>query len=218
MVRHMIFGELVEPADRGIRDVGVPKSSVPAPTDQPDDLLLTGLSAGDPAMTRAFIRRFQRTVFGVALGIIGDRGVAEDVAQQVFERAWRHAATYDPRRGSVRSWLIGIAHNVAVDTVRVRCPVPIETQALNALIAAILDTPDHHELADETSALLRQALTTLPAEQARAAILSAVHGLTAREIALFEAIPLGTAKSRIRAAFAKLHETMVRPATARGVS
>jgi RNA polymerase sigma factor (sigma-70 family) len=179
----------------------------------PDDLLLAGLCAGDPLLTVAFVGRFQRIVFGVALGVVGDSGLAEDVAQQAFERAWSRGSTYDARRGSVRSWLIRITHNLAVDAARVRRPFPIETEALDLLIAAILNGPEHQAVAREASAELRQALAALPAEQARAVVLSAVHGLTAREVAAFEAIPLGTAKSRIRAALAKLHETVAHPTT-----
>jgi RNA polymerase sigma-70 factor (ECF subfamily) len=179
---------------------------MPDPGDTPDELLLVGLGAADPRLTLAFIHRFQRTVFGVALRIVGDPGLAEDIAQQAFVRAWRHAATHDPRRGSVRTWLVRITHNLAVDAVRVRSPYPIDTRDLDLLITAITESPERHALAEEASAELGQALAALPAEQARAAVLAAVHGRTAREVAELEAIPLGTAKSRIRAALAKLHE------------
>jgi len=179
-----------------------------------DDMLLAGFGAGDPAAALAFVRRFQRTAFGVALGVIGDAGLAEDVAQQAFERAWRQAERFDPRLGTVRGWLVSIVHNLAVDAVRVRRPHPIDRQDLDLLIAAMAESPEHHALAGEISAELRQALAALPEEQARAAVLTAVHGMTARELAEREAIPLGTAKSRIRAALAKLHETV---ATTRGL-
>jgi RNA polymerase sigma-70 factor (ECF subfamily) len=159
----------------------------------------------------AFVVRFQRIVFGVALGVVGDRGLAEDIAQQVFERAWTRGSTFDGGRGSVRSWLIRITHNLAVDAARVRRPFPIEAEALYLLVAAVVDGPEHQAVAEETSAGLRHALAALPAEQARAVVFSAVYGFTARELAAFEAIPLGTAKSRIRAALAKLHETVADP-------
>jgi RNA polymerase sigma factor (sigma-70 family) len=74
---------------------------------------LAGLGAGDPQMALAFVRRFQRTAFGVALAIVGDSVLAEDITQQAFERAWRHAGLYDSRRGSVRTWLTRIVHNRA---------------------------------------------------------------------------------------------------------
>jgi RNA polymerase sigma factor (sigma-70 family) len=174
----------------------------------PDDMLLAGLGTGDPQLALAFVRRFQRTVFGVALAVVGDNGLAEDIAQQAFERAWRHAGLYDPRRGSVRTWLTRIVHNLAVDAARVRRPAPIDPQELPSLIAAITDTPERRALAGETSAELRSTLATLPPEQARAVVMAAVHGLTAREIAEVESIPLGTAKSRIRTAMAKLHAAL----------
>jgi RNA polymerase sigma-70 factor (ECF subfamily) len=174
----------------------------------PDDLLLAGLGAGDPQLALAFVRRFQRIVFGVALAVVGDSGLAEDVAQQAFERAWRHAGMYDPRRGSVRAWLTRIVHNLAVDAVRIRRPVPVDPQDLSRLLSIITESPEHRALAGETSSELRAALGALPPEQARAVVMAAVHGLTAHEIAEAESIPLGTAKSRIRAAMAKLHTTL----------
>ena len=174
----------------------------------PDEMLLTGLDARDPQAALAFVRRFQPMVFSVALAVVGDSGLAEDVAQQAFERAWRHAGLYDPRRGSVRTWLTRIVHNLAVDTMRVRRPTPLDPQDLLPLIAAITDTPEHRALAGEMSTQLRTALATLPPEQARAVVMAAVHGLTAREIAEVENIPVGTAKSRIRAAMTKLHAAL----------
>jgi RNA polymerase sigma-70 factor (ECF subfamily) len=174
-------------------------------------MVLAGFGASDPAGALEFVHRFQRTAFGVALGVVGDAGLAEDVAQQGFERVWRQAGQYDARRGSVRSWLIRIVHNLAVDTVRVRRPYPMERQGLDELVGAMTETPERRTLAGETSTALRHALAALPAEQARAAVLSAVHGMTAREIAELEAVPLGTAKSRIRAGLVKLHDILLAP-------
>jgi hypothetical protein len=76
-----------------------------------DDMLLAGFGPGDPAAALEFVRRFQRTAFSVALGVVGDAGLAEDVAQQGLARAWRHATQYDAGRGSVRGCLIRIVHN-----------------------------------------------------------------------------------------------------------
>jgi RNA polymerase sigma factor (sigma-70 family) len=176
-----------------------------------DDMLLAGLGAGDAQAAVAFVRRFQPMVFGVAFAVVGDRGLAEDIAQQAFERAWRHAGLYDPRRGSVRTWLTRIVHNLAVDAARVRRPAPIDPEDLLPLIAAITDSPERQALASEASTQLRTALATLPSEQARAVVMAAVHGLTAREIADAENVPVGTAKSRIRAAMAKLHAVLPVP-------
>jgi RNA polymerase sigma factor (sigma-70 family) len=176
-----------------------------------DDMLLAGLGAGDAQAAVAFVRRFQPMVFGVALAVVSDRGLAEDIAQQAFERAWRHAGLYDPRRGSVHTWLTRIVHNLAVDAARVRRPAPIDPEDLLPLIAAMTDSPERRALASETSTQLRTALATLPAEQARAVVMAAVHGLTAREIADAEHVPVGTAKSRIRAAMTKLHAALPVP-------
>ena len=173
-----------------------------------DDMLLAGLGAGDAEAAVAFVRRFQPMVFGVAVAVVGDHGHAEDVAQQAFERAWRHAALYDPRRGSVRTWLTRIVHNLAVDAARVRRPAPVDPQDLLPLIAAITDSPERRLLACEASRQLRVALATLPPEQARAVVMAAVHGLSTREIADAEHVAVSTAKSRIRAAMAKLHAVL----------
>lgn len=173
-----------------------------------DESLLIGFGASDRVASLEFVRRFQGQVFGAALAMIRDRGLAEDVAQEVFVRAWRHAGSYDPCRGTVRSWLLTIARNLAVDTIRVRRPLPIEQHDLHLYLAAITCTPEDHTMADEDSLRLRLALSELPEAQARAVVMTAVHGLTAAEFAHIAQIPLGTAKSRIRAALAKLHQTV----------
>jgi RNA polymerase sigma-70 factor (ECF subfamily) len=194
---------------RGVSGTAAP---VPGPADVTDELLLVGFGAGDPGRTSAFIRRFQRSVFGVALCVIGDPDLAEDIGQRAFQRAQAHAASYDPCRGSVRAWLIKITHHLAVDTARVRGPCQIDKPALEALLTAITDTPSEpHALAAEASAQLRRALRALPPEQARAAMFSAVQRNTAHQLAELEAIPLGTAKSRIRAALSALHEIVTHP-------
>jgi RNA polymerase sigma factor (sigma-70 family) len=173
-----------------------------------DDMLLAGCGTGDSAAALAFVRRFQRTVFGVAVAVIDDVGLAEDIARQAFERVCGQVERYDPRCGSVRRWLTSIVHSLAVDAVRVRRARPIDTQDLESLIAAITQTHEPVVQAEETSCQLRRSLAALPPEQARAAVLSAVHGISARELAEREAIPLGTARSRLRTAFATLHDTM----------
>ena len=171
----------------------------------PDEVLLAGLGAGDAELAIAFVRRFQQLVFGVAVTVIGDRNTAEDVAQQAFERAWRHALVYDSRRGSVRGWLTTIAHNLAIDFIRGRSAVPVDPADLAAVLTAVTDdTPERSAVASESAAGLRRALAGLPAEQARAVAMAGIYGLTAREIAESEGIPLGTAKTRIRYGMQKL--------------
>lgn len=173
-----------------------------------DSLLLAGFRAKDPQLAEAFVRRFQRAVFGIALNMVGDPGLAEDIAQQAFEHAWRRADSFDGRRGSVRTWLMRIAHNLAVDAVRIRRAVPMNSDELNGLLVTHVADPERLVLAGEGSAQLRRSLAQLPAEQARAVVMAVVHGMTAREIADVEEIPIGTAKSRIRAGMTKLHSLL----------
>ncbi|MER6305868.1 sigma-70 family RNA polymerase sigma factor [Streptomyces sp. NPDC001657] len=180
----------------------------------PDEALLAGLATGDPELAVTFVRRFQHTVFGVALAVTRDPQLAEDIAQQTFERAWRHAQVYDSRRGSVTTWLTTIAHNLAIDAVRSRRPEPVAPEDLDALLGAVTDTPEERALADEASAALRAAVAQLPREQARALVMAGVYGMTAQQVADREEIPLGTAKTRIRTAMGKLRTTLTSPTPA----
>jgi RNA polymerase sigma factor (sigma-70 family) len=167
-----------------------------------DEALLAGLAAGDREASAEFVRRFQRRVYGLAWTIVRDRGTAEDVAQEAFVRAWRYGASYDPRRGSVLTWLLTIARNVAVDRLRLKHPEPVDAELLEAKLR-LADSRDEHAGVDERDEL-RRALATLPDEQRRALLLASYFGRTAAEIAEAEAIPLGTAKTRIRTAMQRL--------------
>ncbi len=164
-----------------------------------DEALLSGLTTGDPEIAVAFVRRFQGVVFGVAVAVVRDPQLAEDIAQQTFERAWRHAQVYDPRRGSVRTWLTAVAHNLAVDAVRARRASPVPPEDLEALLGLVTtETPERRALADESARLVRRAVAALPRGQARALVMAGIYGMTAREVAEAEGVPLGTAKTRIR--------------------
>ena len=185
----------------------------------PDEVLLAGLGAGDANLAVAFVRRFQRIVFGVAVGVLGDPATAEDVAQQAFEQAWRHAQVYDPRRGSVRAWLTRITHNLAIDVVRARAAVPVDPDDLPVMMTALADGPGGARgaalggveqgpewlvVARDSAAQLRRALGRLPSTQARAVAMAGIYGMTAQQVADAEGIPLGTAKTRIRDGMQKL--------------
>jgi RNA polymerase sigma-70 factor (ECF subfamily) len=181
-----------------VRRIGIPVERLP------DEALLAGLATGDAEIAVAFVRRFQRKVFGVAIAVLGDVKLAEDVAQQTFERAWRHAQVYDTRRGSVQAWLATIAHNLAVDAARARRLIPVDPAELTTLIGVMTDTPERQALARETADEVRTAIAALPLPQARALMMAGIYGMTAAQIAETEGIPLGTAKTRIRAAMGKL--------------
>jgi RNA polymerase sigma factor (sigma-70 family) len=170
----------------------------------PDETLLARLGAGDADLALAFVRRFQRVVFGVAMTVISDPDTAEDVAQQTFEQAWRHAQVYDTRRGAVRAWLTTIARNLAVDVIRARTSAPVVPEDLPALLTTLPGTPERLVVAHDNAAGLRGALARLPEAQARAVAMAGIYAMTARQIADAEGISLGTARSRIRDGTQKL--------------
>jgi RNA polymerase sigma-70 factor (ECF subfamily) len=175
----------------------------------PDETLLVGVGSGDEEIAVAFVRRFQGKVYGVALSILGDRAQAEDVAQQAFERAWRNAHTYDPRRGTVSAWLSTITRNLAIDATRVRRPQPADPEELLLRIRTTAESPERAAVAGESAASLRAALHQLPREQARAVVLAGIVGLSASQVAATEGIALGTAKTRIRTAMGRLRAALV---------
>ena len=157
-----------------------------------DEALLAGLAAGDRDAAAAFVRRFQKRVYGLAPTIVGDPGTAEDVAQEAFTRAWRRADGYHVRRGRVVTWLLAITRNVAIDVLRLRRAQPTDPETLSALLQ--LERRDEPPGADAGVAgrvLLREALAVLPPEQQRAVVLASFFGRTAREIAESEGVPLG---------------------------
>jgi RNA polymerase sigma factor (sigma-70 family) len=175
-----------------------------------DDALLDGLATGDPDAAGAFVERFERRVFGVAIRIVSDPRLAEDVAQETFLRAWQRAEAFDPRRGTVVSWLLTIARNLAIDAVRLRRVVIVDPEELVARRdpANERGPADLAMLSSETERL-RVAIGHLPSDQARALVLAAFFGRTAQEIADSESIPLGTAKTRIRTAMIRLRAALV---------
>ena len=148
------------------------------------------------------MRRYQARVYGLVLTIVRDPGLAEDVAQETFVRAWRSAESYDPRRGRVAAWLLTIARNAAIDAMRVRRPEPLDPE----IVAGMLQAPEPGGAPPDDD--LRAALAALPEPQRRALFLSAYAGRTAREIGALERAPEGTIKTRIRAAMLKLRGSL----------
>jgi RNA polymerase sigma-70 factor (ECF subfamily) len=171
----------------------------------PDDALMASLAAGDPDAAVALVRRFQRRVFGLAMMIVGDPVTAEDVAQEVFVRAWRHAAAYDSRRASVTTWLLTITRNLSIDATRLRRPEPVNPDGLAAMsLTDATAGPAEMAEGEDDRRRLRRALARLPEDQRRAVVLAAIGGRTAKEVGEAEGVPLGTAKTRIRSAMIKL--------------
>jgi RNA polymerase sigma-70 factor (ECF subfamily) len=174
-----------------------------------DEALLAGMAVGDEQAGIAFVRRYQRRVFGLALGIVGDPALAEDVAQEALLRVWRHAPVYDARRGGVTTWVLTITRNLAIDALRLRRAVPTDPDDLLSLAAASNERdPESAAVTGDAVARVRAALATLPTPQRRALVLAALYGRTAAEVSVAESIPLGTAKTRIRGGLMKLRAAM----------
>src|ERR1700683_5861437 len=176
-----------------------------------DEALLAGMAVGDQEAAVTFTRRYQRRIFGLAYSMTSDAGVAEDVSQEAMIRVWRHAPVFDPRRGSVTSWVLPIPRNLAIDALRLRRAVPTDPDDF----AAAAMTSSEHNPEDavrrgDAREIVRAALRVLPEEQRRAVVLAAVYGRTALEISESEGIPLGTAKTRIRTALIRLRAAVER--------
>ncbi len=173
--------------------------------DASDDALLAGVAAGDRTAAVVFVRRFQRRVFGLALTIVRDDGRAEEVAQDAFVRAWRNAASFDARRGSVTTWLLAITRNVAIDRLRreaVRPSDPVDPATMLRVDPA--SGPEDTAVGHADVRRVAAALGALPDPQRRCVVLATIGGYTAVEISESEQIPLGTAKTRIRDGLIKL--------------
>jgi RNA polymerase sigma-70 factor (ECF subfamily) len=163
------------------------------------------MGAGDRDAAVAFVRRFQRRVYGLALAVSNDAVLADDIAQEAFLRAWKAAAVFDARRASVSTWLLTITRNVAIDTLRMRRATPADPESLVSLLPASTNGLAEAPALDASeSEQVRAAVAALPEPQRRAILLAVVGGRTAAEVAEEESIPLGTAKTRIRQAMIRL--------------
>jgi RNA polymerase sigma-70 factor (ECF subfamily) len=162
-----------------------------APSDATLVERLPGDKSGDEL--RELYRRYSSELFGFACNALGDRELAEEVVQDVFARAWRAAADYDPRRASVRTWLYTIARNRIVDAGR--------RASVRPGLAAQEPTDSVGEIDRELEqAVLRwqiaAALARLSPEHRDVIRLAHYGGLSLREISEQKGIPLGTVKSR----------------------
>ncbi|HEX3794363.1 MAG TPA: sigma-70 family RNA polymerase sigma factor [Acidimicrobiales bacterium] len=170
-----------------------------------DEALLAGMALGDQSAAVAFVRRYQRRVYGLAYSMTSDASVSEEVAQEALIRVWRHAPVFDPRRGSVTSWVLTITRNLTIDALRMRRAIPTDPDDFAASAMMSLEhNPEDAVLRGDVSGVVRSALADLSPEHRRAVVLAAVYGRTALEISEEEGIPLGTAKTRIRTGLLRL--------------
>jgi RNA polymerase sigma-70 factor, ECF subfamily len=143
---------------------------------------------------RALYRTYAGELLGFALNALGERGAAEEIVQEVFTRAWRHADRYDPGRGSVRTWLYQIARHAIIDTRRRASARPALASGEQPLLEAssTRDSIEQAMLGWQVAA----ALERLTPEHRQMIRLAHFQGLSVREIADKCNLPIGTVKSR----------------------
>jgi RNA polymerase sigma-70 factor, ECF subfamily len=170
-------------------------------TPQAERELMHRLIAGDQEAVRTLYARFARPVYGMGMRILGNPGAAEELTQDVFLAAWRKAARYDPARGRLSTWLMTIAHNLAVDRLRREAGrAPVLSDDLDEVLS--MAVTDEDAVLDRED--VRRVLADLTVGERRLLHLSYFRGWTAREIAEADGIPLGTVKTRLRATLIKL--------------
>jgi RNA polymerase sigma-70 factor (ECF subfamily) len=174
---------------------------LPTADDAADRAALARVAAGELEALEILYDRYRAMAYAIALRITGDRTAAEDVLQEAFLGAWRHAERYVDGRGSVKTWLLSIVHHRAIDAVRRRRPTSElpEPEAPGAPPAALVLPDVFAEVAGRLDAdAVRRALATLPDLQREAIELAYFGGLSQSEVATRTGAPLGTVKSRMR--------------------
>jgi RNA polymerase sigma-70 factor (ECF subfamily) len=180
------------------------------PTDakpEPADIaLMRRMSDGDETALAALYDRYAGLVFSVAKRILGDRGAAEEILQDIFYRAWRMASSFDSSRGSLAAWLLVSARNRAIDQLRrargfKSDPMREEDITLNFRL-------DSQVTRNVMLSKVKKAVENLPESQRHALELAFFEGLTHSEIAERTGEPLGTIKTRLRTALGSLKKVL----------
>ena len=173
---------------------------------QSDEDLLERLTRQDVTALDDLYVRYGRMAFALAYRVLDDPEGAEDAVQEAFLAVWRHADSYQPSRGSVKSWLLTVVRNRAIDLVRARESRPKAGPPLDEMIA--LASPEGDPADDALRRIeadtVRAALASLPDEQRRTVELAFFSGLSYPEVAEVMRAPLGTVKSRMRLAMERL--------------
>jgi RNA polymerase sigma-70 factor (ECF subfamily) len=171
-----------------------------AANDLTDGELITRSAGGDRSAFEVLYRRYSRPVFGLALRRLGDRGRAEDAVQETFASIWRAAKSYKPERGPGAPWLYAVARNAITDRGRARSDTPTEVPEQVSPEAG----PAERAEASWTAWRVHRALEELSSNERTVVELAYWSGLSQSEIAEFLNIPLGTVKTRTRAALHRL--------------
>jgi RNA polymerase sigma-70 factor (ECF subfamily) len=187
------------------------QAAQPVETTLQDEQLIAAVAHGDRRAFETIYDRYAPAVFGLALKMLRDREVAEEIVQEVFWRVWQRAGSFDCKR-SFAPWLFGIAHNACIDELRRQRmrPQSIRGDDEYSLLSMIPDDTDVSELAlhVEQRRSVAEALQQLPVEQRQALTLAYFGGLTQPEIAEQVEAPLGTVKTRIRLGLQKLRDML----------
>jgi RNA polymerase sigma-70 factor (ECF subfamily) len=172
-----------------------------------DEELMPLIGEKNPGAFEVFYDRHGGVAYSLAYRIVGERGAAEDVTQEAFISIWRSGARYDAARGSVRTWMLGIVRNRAIDFLRSKAG---KAPKLDFDDDSILEHRPAEELTDsealrrETAEEVRGALDELPGEQSKVIQLAYFGGFSHSEIAGMLGVPLGTVKGRMRLGLEKI--------------
>src|SRR6266571_6762917 len=176
-----------------------------------DDELMRQVAEGSAEALGLLHRRFARVIFGMAVQSL-DRAAAEDLVQDVFLAVWRNARRFDPERGTVRAWVLQITHFRLLNELRRRSRQPEVVPDPEGLVLADLPASDpgpaEATWEQHRRAVLKAALDELPLPQREALSLAFLEDLTHEQVAAELGLPLGTAKTRIRAGLQTLRGTL----------
>ena len=187
-----------------LRAVPPPAAEAAPTSDSTDAELLVRVAERDREAFELLYHRYVRSVMGLALRRLRDRGRAEDAVQETFASVWRSAASYRPERGPAAPWLYAVARNAIVDRLRARTEQPTEAPDTASPDAGPLERAE----SSYVSWRVHRALEELPEREREVLALAYWSGLSQSEVAEFLSIPLGTVKTRTRTALAKLSEIL----------
>ena len=177
------------------------------PSAESDAALVDAIAEGSEGALAEAYRRHAGGVFGLARRILDDVAVAEDIVQEIFLRLWRQPRSFDPDRGSLRSYLLAQAHGRAIDAWR----ADVSRRRREGETAAGVGTVIDVEMAAweaAVSGMVKRVLAGLPLDERLAIYLAYFRGLTYREVAVLLELPEGTVKSRIRVGLRRMRERL----------
>ena len=171
-----------------------------------DTQLGAALAAGDTTALEELYDRYGSLAYSVSVRILGDPGKAEDVVQDAFLRLW-NSGSFDPAKGSLRTWLMTAVRNRSIDYLRGRGGHERFEKEIPETVAAsgMGSDPWREVSASLERDAIKEALAILPAEQRQTVELAYFGGYSHREIADMIRVPLSTVKGRMRLAMEKLH-------------